>query len=134
MASRTPWGSAHDHKLSSFAQPPLLCERPRSHRPAAGDPFRGADRVTDLPAPVAPPADLSLVMPCYNEEEVVGYTIPGLVRAFGARGHRLELVAVDNGSTDRTGEIIQQLSREHPGVVLQRVEVNQGYGNGILSG
>jgi len=90
--------------------------------------------VTDLSAPVPPPADLSLVMPCYNEEEVVGYTIPGLVRAFGARGHRLELVAVDNGSTDRTGEIIQQLSREHPGVVLQRVEVNQGYGSGILSG
>ena len=48
---------------------------------------------------------LSLIMPCYNEEEAVPYTIPRLLAAFQAASLRLELVAVDNGSTDQTGQI-----------------------------
>ena len=66
----------------------------------------------DVPA-AAPKADgppnrphLSIVMPCYNEEAIVGYTIPRLITTFERAGYTLELVAVDNGSHDRTGEII----------------------------
>jgi glycosyltransferase involved in cell wall biosynthesis len=71
-------------------------------------------------------------MPCYNEEGVVGYSIPRLVRAFENAGYRLELVACDNGSKDRTGEIIKRFVAEGLPVVYHRVEVNQGYGHGIL--
>ncbi len=78
--------------------------------------------------------DLSVVMPCYNEEEVLGYTIPRLLGAFDKAGYRIELVAVDNGSEDRTGEIIGQHSARDPRIVHVRVERNQGYGFGILSG
>lgn len=78
--------------------------------------------------------DLTLVMPCYNEEESVGITVRRLVSVFAAAGHDLELIAVDNGSRDRTGEIIARLAREFPGVRPHRVEVNQGYGFGLLSG
>ena len=78
--------------------------------------------------------DLSLIMPCYNEESVVGYTIPKLVQAFQAAGVRLHLIAVNNGSRDRTGELLAQLAARYPEVVVHRVEVNQGYGFGILSG
>lgn len=76
--------------------------------------------------------DVSFVMPCYNEEEVIGYTIPRLVRAFEVAGHRLELVACDNGSSDRTGEIIADFVDRGLPVVPHRVEVNEGYGNGVL--
>jgi glycosyltransferase involved in cell wall biosynthesis len=78
--------------------------------------------------------DLSIIMPCYNEEDVVLYTITRLTTAFDRAGYRLELVAVDNGSWDKTGEIIKEFSIGHPGVVLHRVEENQGYGFGALSG
>jgi glycosyltransferase involved in cell wall biosynthesis len=78
--------------------------------------------------------DLSLVMPCYNEEEVLGYTIPRLLGAFNKAGYRVELVAVDNGSRDRTGEIIATQGARDPRVVPVRVERNQGYGYGILAG
>ena len=85
-----------------------------------------------------PPRDsrpqLSLVMPCYNEEAVIGYTIPRLTGAFAGAGYELEIVAVDNGSTDRTGEILHKLAAEHPGIRCHRVPVNQGYGHGLLSG
>ncbi|MDH4132355.1 MAG: glycosyltransferase family 2 protein [Gemmatimonadota bacterium] len=78
--------------------------------------------------------DVSFVMPCYNEEETIGYTIPHLVQAFEARGHRLQLVAVDNGSTDSTGRVLHELQRRFPAVLPHRVEVNQGYGWGVLCG
>lgn len=73
-------------------------------------------------------------MPCYNEEKALRYTIPRLVEAFEAAGHELEIVAVDNGSRDRTGDIIRELAARYGHVVAHRVEVNQGYGHGLLSG
>lgn len=79
--------------------------------------------------------DLSIVMPCYNEEAILGFTLPKLVQAFEKAGYRLELVAVDNGSKDRTGEIIRGFVEKYPSsVVFHRVEQNQGYGWGVLSG
>jgi len=78
--------------------------------------------------------DLSLVMPCYNEEESIPVTIPRLVGAFESAGYRLELVAVDNGSRDGTSRALAKLAERHSGVKVHRVEVNQGYGFGLLSG
>lgn len=78
--------------------------------------------------------DVSFVVPCYNEEGIVGYTARRLLAAFERAGYCLELVLVDNGSTDRTSEIIQDLAAQHPSIVWHRIEQNQGYGNGVLSG
>jgi len=78
--------------------------------------------------------ELSLVMPCYNEEAIVNHTIARLLTIFSKAGHKLEIVAVDNGSSDRTGEIIRDWASRSPAVVHHRVEVNTGYGNGILAG
>lgn len=78
--------------------------------------------------------DVSFVMPAYNEEAVVGQTVRRLVGAFDRAGVRLELVVVDNGSRDRTGEIVATLARELRGITPHRLEVNVGYGNGVLAG
>jgi len=77
--------------------------------------------------------DLSLVMPCYNEQEVVGATVSDLLFAFETAGVALELVAVDNGSSDETGVILESLAAEEPRVVVHRIERNLGYGFGILN-
>lgn len=86
------------------------------------------------PEPGGLPPEISFVMPCFNEQDAIGHTIPQLVQAFAAAGHRLELVACDNGSTDRTGEIIKRFVADGLPVVFHRVERNEGYGHGILSG
>jgi glycosyltransferase involved in cell wall biosynthesis len=78
--------------------------------------------------------DLSLIMPCYNEEESIGYTIPRLLNAFQYAGIRLELVAVDNGSLDGTRALIADLAAKHPEIVPCKVEKNIGFGQGILAG
>ena len=75
---------------------------------------------------------LSIIMPCYNEEDVIGYTIPRLVQAFKRIDYPLELVVCNNGSSDRTGEIIDGFIEEGYPIVLKHIHVNKGYGNGIL--
>jgi glycosyltransferase involved in cell wall biosynthesis len=79
-----------------------------------------------------PEPEVSFIMPCYNEQEMIPYTIPQFVQAFEAAGHRLELIACDNGSTDRTGDIIREMVSQGLPVVYHRVELNEGYGNGVL--
>src|SRR5688500_11771550 len=86
------------------------------------------------PSELQAPPDISLVMPCYNEEAIVGQTIRRTLMAFRGAGHRLRLVAVDNGSRDRAGAIIQELVEQGRPVARVTVEKNQGYGFGILSG
>jgi glycosyltransferase involved in cell wall biosynthesis len=76
--------------------------------------------------------EISLIVPCFNEQDVLPYTIPQLAQAFEHAGHRFEIVACDNGSTDRTGEILRRFAAEGLPVVYHRVERNEGYGNGIL--
>jgi len=78
--------------------------------------------------------DISLVIPCYNEAESIAYTVRRLVSVFETGGRAIEIVAVDNGSTDSTAEVLAELARDLPAVRPHRVEVNQGYGFGLLSG
>lgn len=77
---------------------------------------------------------LSLAVPCYNEEDSLRSTATRLVAAFRERNLRLELVLVDNGSSDRTGAIIDELIAEGLPAVKEVVAVNQGYGYGALRG
>lgn len=79
-------------------------------------------------------AGLSLVIPCYNEAESIQNTVTRLVGAFEARGLPLELVLVDNGSTDETGRIIDKLIAGGVPAVKETVDVNQGYGYGVVRG
>ena len=76
--------------------------------------------------------EISFIMPCYNEQDVIPYTIPQFVQAFQKAGHRLELVACDNGSTDRTSEILKGFVDQGLPIIYHRVEPNEGYGNGVL--
>jgi glycosyltransferase involved in cell wall biosynthesis len=74
----------------------------------------------------------SLVIPCYNEAA----NLPLLLERCKELTVRpdVEVVLVDNGSTDSTTEVLQNLLPKYPGCRSIRVEKNQGYGFGILSG
>ena len=75
---------------------------------------------------------LSLIIPCYNEAK----NLPLLLdRCDSLSGNEdIEIILVDNGSTDNSPEILAQLLQSRPHCRSVRVSVNQGYGYGILSG
>lgn len=74
----------------------------------------------------------SLVIPCYNESE----NLPLLLERCKSLAVTpdVEVVLVDNGSTDNTAEVLKNLLPKFPGCRSIRVEENQGYGFGIMSG
>ena len=75
---------------------------------------------------------LSIVIPCYNEAE----NIPLILKRFGeVIGNRdIEVILVNNGSTDNSGEVLDELLPQYPFARSVLVPVNQGYGYGILEG
>lgn len=86
------------------------------------------------PASTQPP-DLSFIVPCYNEQDVLPGTVNKLMKSFERAGIRLELVCVDNGSRDRTPQVIDELAAKYPGQIIHgTVERNIGMGNGVLAG
>lgn len=75
----------------------------------------------------------SIVVPCYNEKE----NIPLLLEAFKKvlkNRKDIEIIMVNNGSTDGSELIFEKLLPQYPFARLETVEVNQGYGFGILHG
>lgn len=75
---------------------------------------------------------LSLVIPCYNEAK----NLPLLLQRCAAvtAQNQVEVILVDNGSTDNSATVLSELLPIYPGCRSVRVEQNQGYGFGILSG
>lgn len=54
----------------------------------------------------AAPPTISVVIPMFNEEEALGITLDTVIREMEACGHAFELVCVDDGSRDRTAELL----------------------------
>lgn len=78
--------------------------------------------------------ELTLVVPCYNERDTLDTTIPPLFAALASAIDRCEMILVDNGSTDGTGELIERLCAADPRIRSAVVPVNRGYGLGVLTG
>lgn len=74
----------------------------------------------------------SLVIPCYDEAA----NLPLLIERCRARlgGAPVEVVLVDNGSRDETPRVLAEALAGDPLIRSVRVDVNQGYGFGILAG
>lgn len=79
---------------------------------------------------------LSIVVPCYNEEENIDRLTEGFVNVYDVLKKKLdfELLLVNNGSVDKTEEKILTACRKYNWVHLVKVDINQGYGFGIKEG
>jgi polyisoprenyl-phosphate glycosyltransferase len=86
------------------------------------------------------PIELGLVVPCYNEEDALPDThrqLAALFNSMQARGQinaHSRIYYVDDGSRDRTWELIEDLSRTDPLVVGLRLSRNYGHQAAVLAG
>jgi glycosyltransferase involved in cell wall biosynthesis len=76
----------------------------------------------------------SLVVPFYNEELIAENVVLDLLNAFRNRKVQFELVLVNNGSTDRTPQILKKLAKSNREISIVNIAENRGYGWGIISG
>src|SRR6516165_11634814 len=79
------------------------------------------------------PKTLSLVIPCYNEEKTLA-TCLKRVLAIGTTDVKLELIIVDDCSTDKSLTIAQEFAKSFPEVTVLRHERNRGKGAALRTG
>jgi glycosyltransferase involved in cell wall biosynthesis len=77
---------------------------------------------------------LSIVLPCFNEQDNVAEAVGAAVAAAQRVSREHEVIVVDDGSSDRTAEIAARLAEAHRGVRLIVHPVNRGYGAAVRSG
>jgi dolichol-phosphate mannosyltransferase len=71
---------------------------------------------------------LSIVIPALNEQEKIALTVDGLLPACRRYLPQFQLILVNDGSTDRTGEVMDELARRDSSIVVIHHPKNQGVG------
>ncbi len=77
---------------------------------------------------------LSIVLPAYNEEENVASAVEEVSTVAQQLGVDYEIILVNDGSTDRTGEIGRELMQRIPNFRLVEHYPNRGYGGALKAG
>jgi hypothetical protein len=77
---------------------------------------------------------LSVVLPAYNEEALIETTVRTAVETLAGWDLEFEVVVVNDGSHDRTGEIVAALAASDRRIHLINHAVNRGYGAALVTG
>jgi polyisoprenyl-phosphate glycosyltransferase len=114
-----------DQESRAFA--PLTRNDPSRHEPLAPDPARSRPR-------------LAIVVPCFNEELVIGETVRrlvGVLRDLREKGRIASgsfLFFVDDGSIDNTWSMLREFNKSEPEVKALKLARNFGHQNAVLAG
>lgn len=84
--------------------------------------------------PSMPNHSFSLILPAFNEAQNLSATVENAVSALSNIVPELEILIVDDGSTDATAEVCDRLASRHPVVRIIRHPRNRGYGAALQSG
>jgi glycosyltransferase involved in cell wall biosynthesis len=77
---------------------------------------------------------ISVFFPCYNEQENVGRTVEKALNVLEKLNADFEVIVVDDGSSDETGRIADEIAGDHDKVKVVHHERNLGYGAALQSG
>ena len=77
---------------------------------------------------------LSLVLPAHNEIENIPEVTRHALEVLPDLAEDFEIIVVDDGSTDGTGDVLNKIAAENPMIVAIHHLVNRGYGAALTSG
>ncbi len=78
-------------------------------------------------SPTSPEPDISVVIPVYNEEENLRELAERLMRTLTAMGRPFEIILVDDGSRDRSWDLLTELHEKYP-QNLRALQFNRNFG------
>jgi dolichyl-phosphate beta-glucosyltransferase len=78
--------------------------------------------------------ELSIVIPCYNEEQRLPRTIELIERYLAGKGVSYELILVDDGSSDGTRKLMDAAAERNPALRLEALPQNRGKGRALAEG
>ncbi|MGH7762051.1 MAG: dolichyl-phosphate beta-glucosyltransferase [Candidatus Dormibacteraceae bacterium] len=78
--------------------------------------------------------ELSVVIPCYNEEQRLPRTIEQIVSYLAGKQVSYELILVDDGSRDGTRRAMDEAAARNPAVRIEALAQNRGKGRALAEG
>ena len=101
--------------------------------------YAGVSTVAHTLSPLTPPLattiiDVSVLVPAKDEAENLPLFMEQAAAAFAGSPHRYEVVVVDDGSTDRTWLVLQELAKEYPFLKLARHRARRGIADSLHTG
>jgi glycosyltransferase involved in cell wall biosynthesis len=91
-------------------------------------------RLATNPGSIVRVPGISVFLPSHNEEGNVERVVRSYLAELPRVADDYEVIVVDDGSKDRTGEIAERLAAEDSHVKVVRHPVNRGYGGAVISG
>ncbi len=77
---------------------------------------------------------ISIVIPCYNEEKNIDRTFDGLTNLLKDEAYDYEIIAVNDGSKDKTWEVIKEYSQKYPQIKGINLMTNFGQSCAYMAG
>lgn len=75
----------------------------------------------------------SVIIPCYNEEMAIRETVETINKCIEDRND-YEIIVVNDGSTDKSGEILESITPNYPALKVIEHQKNKGYGAALKTG
>ena len=79
-------------------------------------------------------ASVSAMFPCYNDATTIGGLVDDVYGALHPLIDEVEVIVVNDGSTDGSRGVLDQMSTTRPWLRVIHHEVNRGYGGALISG
>lgn len=77
---------------------------------------------------------ISVVIPCYNEEKRIGSTLDSVIDFFKEQNLTFEIVVADDGSIDKSKEVVLKRATDGTNISFLESSVNRGKGNAVKRG
>jgi glycosyltransferase involved in cell wall biosynthesis len=77
---------------------------------------------------------ISAFFPCFNDEATIASMVNAAVKTIEGLGADGEVIVINDGSTDGSQEVLEDLSDSQPSLRIVVHEHNRGYGGALLSG
>lgn len=78
--------------------------------------------------------NISVFFPAYNEEKNIPTVIESAISVLKEVANEYEVIIIDDGSLDKTGEIAEEFAKKDPHVKVFHHQPNRGYGEALKSG
>lgn len=81
-----------------------------------------------------PKPSISVFFPCYNDARTIGELVEDAIAVLKKIANKYEVIVIDDGSTDKSREILKKLEKKHSNLKLVLHKKNSGYGTALKSG
>ena len=79
-------------------------------------------------------AEISIFFPFWNEEKNIESVIKTAIPIAQKIAEKWEIIAIDDGSSDKTLKIAEKIAETHPNIIVVSHTTNRGYGAALKSG